>query len=236
MSVSTADSMRALRAADPAIGVDVATLCPDWESILAELTIDDAATEPRRAGPARPARQRRLPTPRWRLTFIAAAVAVAAIVAGAVNWPWSEHGPTAVAYGVTKRSDGSVAVRVSLTHPLRAPELQSRLRAAGVSALVLVESAPGTCTEPAPTTVPSTGQIISLPDNIAHGEGFVITPTGIPAGAVLVIAFPPVAALPAGTSAIAGLWVTREPPSCIASVVTGSASAPSVSTDGSPTK
>jgi hypothetical protein len=225
MNASTATSMLALRDADPALGVDTAALCPDWQSILSRLTVE-AESAPR---PSRDWRRR--PTRYWRLALAGAVVVAAAISASVVSWPWSQRGPGVVAYGVTKQSNGTVAVRVSLAHPLLPQDLQSQLRAEGVFAVVLVESAPGTCSEPAPTTIPSSSSVLSFPTTIARGEGFVVDPAAIPAGAVLVVGLPQRGSIPAGTPPVAGLWVTFSTPSCIGQVVTG----PARPTDVSPT-
>jgi hypothetical protein len=228
MNAAVADSLRALRAADPAAGVDVRAYAPTWAEIAAEIDaaldagiggIGDAAGThgadfPRSARPAR------RPVRRWRPAIATLAAAAALVIVGVVAWPWSSGGPGSVAYGVTTRADGTVAVRVSATHPLPAAELQARLRAAGVPAVVLVQSV--SCTEPAVAGLPLQQPVISYPGDIARAEGFAIEPTAIPARAVLLVELPPVTAgqPTAVGSSFAGLFVTLNAPGCVAPIPT----------------
>jgi hypothetical protein len=208
--------MTALREADPANDLDLAPLVPTWSSVLA--AIDADAGEPVGRPVVRAGRvgQR---ARRVRLAAVAVVVAAAVAVVGVIAWPGSGHGPTSVAYGVTREADGTVAVRRSPNQPFTSTELQSQLRAAGVPADVLVESPAGTCNEPPPKAVPSAGHVITYPSTISRGDGFLIHPAAIPDGAVLVVVLPPITTSGASstvTPAFAGLYVTLNAPTCVA--------------------
>lgn len=218
MSPSTTASMLALRDADPVADRDLTALVPDWDVLQAQL-LDDEADDADRAPRSSRRPVVRVPRRRWRLAVAGLAVAAAIVVAGVVAWPWSGSGPAAVAYGVTKQSDGTVAVRLSTTQPLTPADLQARLRAAGVPAVVLEVSAPGTCATPYPNNGEPAGRIISFPSNISRTEGFVVNPTAIPSGDFLFVALPSAAeraAFANGGPAYAALSITADPPACVA--------------------
>lgn len=234
MNAAVATSMRALRAADPAADVDVRAYAPTWAEIAAEI---DAALDAGLGGISdlggadapRSARSARRPVRRWRLAIATLAAAAALVVVSVIAWPWSSGGPGSVAYGVTTQADGTVAVRVSVTRPLSADDLQARLRAAGVPAFVLVQSA--SCTEPAVVGVQLQRPVITYPADISRAEGFAIDRSAIPADTVLLVELPPAAAAgqkPAAVS-FAGLFVTAHAPGCVA------APAPAPITPPSPT-
>jgi hypothetical protein len=225
MSTSITSSMVALRAADPADQSAAAALAPDWLSVLARLDAYETAGTDETAGADATVRRAaawgersRRRIRRVRLAAAGVMVVAAATFAGVVAWPGSGHGPAAVAYGVTRQSDGTVTVRRSPTHPFTSTDLQAQLRAAGVPADVLAESPAGTCTEPLPDAVPTAGRVITFPSTISRGEGFLIHPAAIPAGAVLVVVLPPIATTGASstvTPAFAGLYVTVTAPTCV---------------------
>lgn len=220
MSASITSSMASLQAADPAVDIDVAALAPDWESVVAAIDADVVGDAELVTGRQLPGRERaRRRSRRVRLAAAAVTVAVAATVVGAIAWPQSDHRPTLVAYGVTRKSDGTVAVRRSPTQPFTSTDLQAQLRAAGVPAAVLTESPAGACSEALPIGVPSAGPVITYPSDISRGDGFLIHPDVIPAGAVLIVVLPPITTSgvrSTTTPAFAGLYVTLVVPTCVA--------------------
>jgi hypothetical protein len=256
MSIDMATSLLALRAADPAGDVDVTALVPDWSSVLAAIDSDietlavhgrglarasKRSKRSRLAGPARSGRPVRLVRPRarrLRLAVVTLVVAAVAVFVGVIAWPGSGHGPSSVAYGVTRLSDGTVTVRRAPKQLFTATGLQSQLRAAGVPADVLALSPPGACSEPLPVGVASVQPIVTHPSNLNPAEGFLIHPASIPPGAVLVLVL--LTGTPGGAAStspwFAGLYVTLNPPTCVAPSDASQPSSPGSATPPAPSK
>jgi hypothetical protein len=165
--------MDRLRAGDPALGIELDAVTPSLAEVLAAAEADE---ETEVAGSGR----RRLVAAAGSLGLAAAAIV------GVVVWPGQHGGPTSTAYGVTNRGNGLVDVRLPWNQPYTPSALQAKLRAAGVPAVVLMESPYGKCNEPQQDGIPS-GKIIILPKNPGRDQAFTIRPGAMPPGSTLVI-------------------------------------------------
>jgi hypothetical protein len=166
--------MDKLRAGDPALGLDLDAVRPSLAEVLAAAESDGGAKV---AG-----------IDRGRRRLVAAALlgVAAAVIAGVVVWPGQHGGPPSTAYGVTNRGNGLVDVRLPWNQPYTPSALQAKLRAAGVPAVVLMESPYGKCHEPRQDGIRS-GKIILLPKNPGRDQAFTIRPSAMPPGSTLVI-------------------------------------------------
>jgi hypothetical protein len=168
--------MDRLRAGDPALDLELDAVTPSLAEVLAAAESDDGAeiADIGRSG-------------RRRLVAAAGLLGVAAaVIAGVVVWPGQHGGPPSTAYGVTNRGNGLVDVRLPWNQPYTAAALQAKLRAAGVPAVVLMESPYGKCHEPRQDGIPY-DKIIIFPKNPGRDQAFTIRPSAMPPGSTLVI-------------------------------------------------
>ena len=150
-----------------------------------------------------------------------AAVSAAAIATDVVTWPWSHGATESMAQGITRHPDGSVDVLIHWNEVKDPKKLQAQLRAAGIPAVVIVESPAGTCKEPHQEGImDGYAAVLAAPLSETtpqqHEEGFIIRPKYLPKGAIIVFSllFPgePLSDRPG----FVGMYITDQaPPTCI---------------------
>jgi hypothetical protein len=161
------------------------------------------------------------------VVYASAAVAALAVLAtsfSVIDWPGSDGATASAAYAITKKSDGSVGVVVRWNELKDPASLQADLRAAGVPAAVIVESAPGGCSVRPPRTI-DVGIGLLTNERPTSGQAFTINPRVLPAATTIVLDVP-ASAGPSGSAGIqfVALYATDQPaPACLASKSQGSA-------------
>ena len=224
------DILALLREADPARG----HICYPDDRVAANIVSILRSEAPTRSAPVPRAAPR---TGRLVVAALAAAAVCGAVVAGdVVTWPWSPDASVSMAYGITKHSDGSVDLLIRWDEVKDPSALQDQLRAAGIPAVVIVESPTGTCAEPPQDgTQAGYGAINTLGSSNPqqHDQGFVIRPSLVPPGSTIVIALP-FPGEPGGSgNGFVSMYVTDQaPPTCIPQSVISDPSPASVSSDG----
>jgi hypothetical protein len=150
-----------------------------------------------------------------------AAVSAAAIATDVVAWPRSHGATESMAEGITRHADGSVDLLIHWNEVKDPKRLQAQLQAAGIPAVVIVESPAGTCNEPHQEGImDGYAAVLAAPLSETtpqqHEEGFIIRPSYLPKGTVIVFSllFPgePMSDRPG----FVGMYITDQaPPTCI---------------------
>lgn len=182
---------RALRAADPAIGLRAEANSAQAQALLADILAsprEDIASHGRAPATFRPGGVDGWWTPRRRLALGAGALGIAAVVGALAPQLWGgAAGGPAAAYAVTPKADGSVEVTVRWADVRDLDRLKDALQKAGIPTAVAPHGASGYCdstagrdpADEALNKVAATGDT-SL-------DGYVLRPALFPAGSTLVV-------------------------------------------------
>lgn len=187
MTASQSQALSRLRRADPAAaatgGVELDQAVPVEVRRAAPAPLLAATGPEGRAGG-----RRAVP----RLVLVGAAAAFA-LVAATVRMPWADHEapPVASAYAVSTEADGTVLVAVRWSELSDPAGLQAALRGQNVPAVVLVESAPGTCRQPPQDGIAlGSDAVVPMAAATAGEDRFALRPRSLPAGSTLVMGIP----------------------------------------------
>ncbi len=206
-------ALLALRDADPAAGVDVAAIAPDWATVSAAMVDAGAGPEVERSRPSgrfgAPSGSRKLRVavvgPRSSPRRSSPAWSPGPDRASRNRWLTASRSATASCW-----SDCRPAIRCRPCNCRR-----------GYSEWACPQSCSRSyCPANAPRRRRSECRlkhpVVSFPSSIGRGEGFAINPAAIPSGDVLLVELPPADGPQFdGGSFYAGLVVTADPPACV---------------------